>query len=76
MTGSEIQKLILQNEILTITASRLYGNRYGIGVQYAGGDYAGLVTLPENDQTLQFDSLDQVASFLSQIGVKQFQVEI
>ena len=76
MTGSEIQKLIHENETLTITASRLSGNRYGVGVQYAGGDYAGSVTLPENGQPLQFDSLDEVVSFLTQIGVKSFQVEI
>lgn len=76
MTGSEIQKLINQSEDLIITASRLSGNRYGVGVQYANGDYVGPVTLPENDQPLQFDSLDEVASFLSQVGVKQFQVSI
>lgn len=76
MTGIEIQKLILQNETLTFTASRLYGNCYGVGVQYANGDYVGPVTLPENNQPLQFDSLDQVAAFLTQIGVKSFQVAI
>ena len=76
MTGTELQTLKLKNEKLTITASRLYGNRYGVGVQYAGGDYVGPVTLPENGQPLQFDSLDEVVSFFAQIGVKSFQVEI
>ena len=76
MTGSEIQKLIQKNENLIITASRLSGNRYGVGVQFANGDYAGPVSLPENGQPLQFDSLDEVASFLTQIGIKQFQVTI
>ena len=74
MTGAEIQKLILQHEELSIIARQLHGNCYGIGVQHANGDYAGPVTLPENDQPLQFDSLDHVASFLAQIGVKSFQV--
>lgn len=76
MTGSEIQKLIRENETLIITASQLSGNRYGVGVQFANGDFTGPVSLPENDQPLQFDSLDEVASFLSQIGIKQFQVSI
>lgn len=76
MTGVEIQKLILDGQELTITASRLSGNRYGVGVQFANGDFAGPVTLPESDQPLQFDSLDEVASFLSQVGVKQFRVTI
>jgi hypothetical protein len=74
LTGAEIQKLILQHEELSISARQLHGNCYGIGVQHANGDYAGPVTLPENDQPLQFDSLDHVASFLAQIGVKSFQV--
>lgn len=76
MTGSEIQKLINQNEDLIITASRLSGNRYGVGVQYGNGDYAGPVTLPENDQSLEFGSLDEVVAFLTQVGIKQFQVTI
>lgn len=76
MTGAEIQKLILNNEELTIIARHLHSNCYGVGVQHANGDYTGPVTLPENDQPLQFDSLDEVASFLSQIGVKHFQVTI
>ena len=45
-------------------------------MQFANGDFAGPVSLPENGQPLQFDSLDEVASFLSQIGIKQFQVMI
>jgi len=32
------------------------------------------VTLPENGQPLQFDSLDEVAAFLTYIAVKSFQV--
>jgi len=74
LTGAEIQKLILQNEELSIIARQLHSTCYGVGVQLANGDYAGPVTLPENDQPLQFDSLDQVAAFLTQIGVKSFQV--
>jgi len=74
LTGAEIQKMILQNERLSITARHLHSNCYGVGVQHANGDYAGPVTLPENDQPLKFDSLDQVADFLTQIGVKNFQV--
>lgn len=76
MTGVEIQKLINEKQELTITAIHIFGNRYGVGVQFGNCDFAGPVTLPENDQPLQFDSLDEVASFLSQVGVKQFQVTI
>jgi hypothetical protein len=76
LTGVEIQKLILDGQELTITASRLSGNRYGVGVQFANGDFAGPVTLPESDQPLQFDSLDEVASFLSQVGIDRLQVSL
>ena len=76
MTGTEIQKLIAQNETITINANRMHGNSYSVGVQHANGDYAGPVTLPENGQPLQFHSLHEVVSFLAQIGVKNFQVTI
>lgn len=76
MTGAEIQKLVQQNEELAIIARRLHSNCYGVGVQHANGDYAGPVTVPENDQPLEFTSLDQVVDFLSQVGIKTFQVSI
>ena len=38
-----------------ITAGRLSGNRYGVGVLFANGEYTGPLSLPENDRQLQFD---------------------
>jgi hypothetical protein len=76
LTGAEIQRLITQGQQPCITASRLYGTAYGVGVQLGPDEFAGPIVVPGSNEALKFDSLDEVAAFLLQIGVTSFQITI
>jgi len=76
LTGAEIQRLIQQGQPPSITASRLYGTAYGVGVQLGPNEFAGPIVVPGSNEALKFDSLDEVAAFLLQIGVTSFQITL
>jgi len=73
LTGADIRQMLNQGQQATVMASRLYGTTYVLGVQLGPDEYAGPVITPGSGEALKFDSLDEIASFLLQAGIKTFQ---
>lgn len=74
VTGTEIKKIIEAGQSLVVSVNRLYGTTYCIGVQHSSREYAGPVIVPGSTENLKFDSLDEVAAFLTQVGIRSFHV--
>jgi hypothetical protein len=76
ITGAEIRNVIESGQTLSISVNRLYGTTYCIGAQYSDEKHAGPVIAPGSDESLKFDSLDEVAAFLMKVGIRSFDVAI
>lgn len=76
ITGADLKQLVDMGVQPRITAIRLSGTAYGVVANIDGKAPPQGVAEPGSDNILRFDSLDEVASFLSQIGIKGFQVDL
>ncbi len=76
VTGAEIKYMIESGERLSVSVNRVYGMTCCIGVQHSSQEYAGPVVVPGSTVNLKFDSLDEVAAFLTQVSIRSFHVTI
>lgn len=76
MTGLKIQQLIHDGVKPLVTAKRLYGTTYSLGIQLGPQQFAGPVVTPGNEEPLKFESLDEAAAFLQQIGITEFSITL
>ena len=76
ITGKQIIEQIKAGMHLDVNATRLYGTAYKATVSIGEDKTVLAVCQPGNNEAMQFDSLDEVAAFLSQVGIKQFRVTI
>lgn len=76
VTGVELQKLSKDGQTVQVTATRLFGTTYGVAVAVEHENLPQPIGHPGTSDPAKFDSLDEVVSFLSQVGVKAFQVVI
>ena len=76
VTGADIQKLVKTGQAVEVTANRLFGSTYGATVAVEPGSAVSPLCHPGCCDPAKFDSLDEVASFLAQVGIKRFHVTI
>jgi hypothetical protein len=76
MMGAELQRMTHNNICPAITVSRINEASYWIVVRDPETGISAPINQPDSDAVHQFESLDQVAEFLSKVGVASFQVEI
>jgi hypothetical protein len=76
MTGADLQRMAHNNIHSAVTVGRIAGKSYWIVVMDPETGISSPVNQPGSDTVHQFDSLDQVAEFLSKVGVASFQVKI
>jgi len=76
ITGKQIIEQIKSGMHLDVNATRLYGTVYKVTVSIGEDKTVLSICQPGCNEPMQFDSLDEVAAFLSQVGIKQFRVTI
>ena len=76
VTGVDIQKLVKTDLAVEVTANRLFGSVYGVTVAVEPESMPRPICHPGASDPAKFDSLDEVVSFLAQVGIKRFQVTI
>ena len=76
VTGVDIQKLVKTDRAVEVAANRLFGSTYSVTVAVEPENTPSPLCHPGSSNPARFDSLDEVASFLAQVGVKRFQVTI
>ena len=76
VTGADIQKLVKTGQAVEVATNRLFGSTYGVTVAVEPESTPSPLCHPGSSDPAKFDSLDEVASFLAQVGIKQFQVTI
>lgn len=76
ITGTELKQLTDQGTQPKVIVAHNHGTVYGALVIIDSPTLPKAICDPGSGEVLQFNSLDQVASFLSQVGIKTFQVTI
>lgn len=74
ITGIELKQFSEQGKEHKVMVARNHGSMYGAIVVIAPQIPPLAINHPGTDEVLKFDSPDEVASFLAQVGIKQFQV--
>lgn len=76
VTGVDVQKLVRDDQTVEVTANRLFGSVYSVTVAVEPESTPRPLCHPSTSDPAKFDSLDEVVSFLAQVGIKRFQVTI
>lgn len=76
ITGADLKQLVDMGVQPLVTCIRIYGAAYSVVANTDGKAPPQGIAEPGLDNVLKFDSLDEVASFLSQIGIKGFRVDL
>lgn len=74
LTESDIKQLICQGAKPKTTVTRTDGTSYSVLVEIDQQTPAVPIAHPGTEEVLKSDTIDEVASFLSQINLQQFQV--
>jgi hypothetical protein len=76
MTGVELQRMAQHHIHPAVTVGRSAGTSYWVVVMDPETGISAPLNQPGSDTVHQFASLDQVAEYLSKVGVASFQVKI
>ena len=76
ITGTELKQLTDQGDQPKVIVAHNHGTIYGALVITDSPALPKAICDPGTNEAMKFGSLDQVADFLSKVGIKTFQVTI
>lgn len=74
ISGNDLKELIDLRNDLSVMVTRIHGTVYSALVTTTPHTPPQAICQPGTDEVLKFDSLDEAAAFLSQVGIQRFQV--
>lgn len=76
ITGTELKQLTDPGIDPQVLVTRRHGSTYGAMVMLDPQTTPRAIGQPGSDDALRFESLDEVASFAAQVGIRQLQVTL